>query len=165
MNHTPTPLETDGTAVEWPISLGAIGITNKQDRQMVLVPVWFDDNTGEEAWASARAFATFIVEACNAHDRLKQWVDDLQSRMFVNCVYCGHRYGPQHRTPITMADVLKQHIEQCPEHPMSTLKKQRDMLLAAAQSLTDHRYKGIDIRLDVEDLEKALALCEGKKAP
>lgn len=54
--------------------------------------------------------------------RLKQWVNDLQSGMYINCVYCGHRYGPQDEVPSSMADVLKEHVEQCPEHPMSALK-------------------------------------------
>ncbi len=53
---------------------------------------------------------------------LERWVDDLQSGMYINCVYCGHRYGPKENTPTSMADVLKEHIEQCPKHPMSSLK-------------------------------------------
>lgn len=53
--------------------------------------------------------------------RLKQWVHDLQSGMYINCVYCGHRYGPVLTTPMTKADILKEHISQCPEHPMSRL--------------------------------------------
>jgi hypothetical protein len=44
--------------------------------------------------------------------------------MYVNCIYCGHRYGPEEETPVAMADVLKEHIEQCPQHPMSKLKKE-----------------------------------------
>lgn len=52
-------------------------------------------------------------------ERLKQWVADLQSGMFVNCVYCGHRYGPGETTPVSMADALKAHIRECPEHPLS----------------------------------------------
>jgi len=55
-------------------------------------------------------------------ERLKAWVDDLQSGMYINCVYCGHRYGPDSEVPASMADVLKEHIEQCREHPMSKLK-------------------------------------------
>lgn len=55
--------------------------------------------------------------------KYKQWVDDLQSGMFVNCVYCGHRYGPKETTPVSMADALKAHIEQCPSHPMAQLKR------------------------------------------
>lgn len=57
------------------------------------------------------------------NERLKQWVSDLQSGMFVNCVYCGHRYGPQDEIPATMADALKQHVARCPKHPMSRLAK------------------------------------------
>ena len=55
--------------------------------------------------------------------RLQHWVQDLQKGMFINCVYCGHRYGRNDEVPATMADVLKEHIEQCPKHPMSKLKK------------------------------------------
>lgn len=43
--------------------------------------------------------------------------------MYVNCVYCGHRYGPNDETPTLMADVLREHIEQCPEHPLSAAMK------------------------------------------
>jgi len=63
------------------------------------------------------------------NERLVKWVDDLQSGMYINCVYCGHRYGPKDKVPCTMANALKQHIEQCPKHPMSALKKS----LAAAE--------------------------------
>jgi len=54
--------------------------------------------------------------------RLQDQVNDLQSGMYINCVYCGHRYGPRESTPVSMADVLKEHVEQCPKHPMSALK-------------------------------------------
>lgn len=56
--------------------------------------------------------------------RLKQHVQDLQQGMWVNCVYCGHRYGPQEDTPVALADLLKEHVEKCPEHPMSKLRDQ-----------------------------------------
>jgi hypothetical protein len=62
------------------------------------------------------------------NDRLNRWVSDLQSGMYVNCVYCGHRYGPEANTPTSMADVLKEHIEHCPKHPMSLLKKENNEL-------------------------------------
>jgi hypothetical protein len=61
-------------------------------------------------------------------ERLKQWVSDCQSGMYVNCVYCGHRYGPGDEVPSSMADVLKEHIEQCPKHPMSKLKAENERL-------------------------------------
>jgi len=64
--------------------------------------------------------------------QLQQWIDDLQSKMYINCVYCGHRYGPQDEVPATlveevatantMAEALKEHIEICEKHPMSKLR-------------------------------------------
>ena len=60
--------------------------------------------------------------------RLRQWVSDCQSGMYVNCVYCGHRYGPDKTTPVSHADLLKAHIEVCPDHPMSALKKSNETL-------------------------------------
>lgn len=61
-------------------------------------------------------------------ERLRAWVDDLQSGMYVNCVYCGHRYGPKETTPVSMQDVLKAHVEQCPKHPMSQLRAENEWL-------------------------------------
>ena len=55
--------------------------------------------------------------------RLQQWVNDLQAGMYINCVYCGHRYGPDDEVSSTMADVLKKHIEKCHKHPMYAAKK------------------------------------------
>lgn len=67
--------------------------------------------------------------------KLRSWVDDLQSGMYVNCVYCGHRYGPQETTPVSMADALKAHIEQCPDHPMSQLKAEKEFLHQQLENL------------------------------
>ena len=47
----------------------------------------------------------------------RQWVADLQSRRYVNCVYCGKRYPPG--TP-SKAEILKEHIRFCAKHPMRT---------------------------------------------
>lgn len=60
------------------------------------------------------------------NERLTAWVEDLHSGMYVNCVYCGHRYGPGETTPVSMADALKEHVEQCPRHPMSALRAEVD---------------------------------------
>lgn len=65
--------------------------------------------------------------------RLENWVADCQSGMWVNCVYCGYRYGRVDDTPVAMADVLKEHIEQCPKHPMSALKRNYERALSALQ--------------------------------
>lgn len=67
--------------------------------------------------------------------RLRQWVSDCQAGMYINCVYCGHRYGPDDEVPATMAEVLKEHIASCPEHPMSALRKQLDEVREAAMRL------------------------------
>ena len=78
---------------------------------------WHTENIGRDA--------ADLIESLQAdNERLRQWVNDLQSGMYVNCVYCGHRYGPEKDTPVSMADILKAHIEQCSEHPMSKLKAQ-----------------------------------------
>lgn len=55
-------------------------------------------------------------------DHLQAWVHDLLSGMYVNCVYCGHRYGPSPDTPVSMADALKAHIVVCPRHPLAQLR-------------------------------------------
>lgn len=60
--------------------------------------------------------------------RLRKWINDLQAGCYINCVYCGHRYGPNDEVPASMADVLKEHVEQCPEHPMSALKQEVEKL-------------------------------------
>ena len=78
-----------------------------------------------------------ITSLKEENERLVKWVDDLQSGMYINCVYCGHRYGPKDKVPCTMANALKQHIEQCPKHPMSALKKS----LAAAKQ-ENERLRG-----------------------
>lgn len=87
--------------------------------------IGFDAGDGAEA-AKTEAIKVLLPE----NERLEQWVKDLQSGMYVNCVYCGHRYGPDDKVPTSMADALKEHIEQCPKHPMSALKKEVERLAA-----------------------------------
>ena len=62
-------------------------------------------------------------------EKQKRWIDDLQAGMYINCVYCGHRYGPEDEVPASMADVLKEHVESCPDHPMSKLKAELEQAL------------------------------------
>lgn len=54
-------------------------------------------------------------------EKYKQWINDLQNGMYINCVYCGHRYGTSDEVPCSMAEVLKKHVMQCENHPMSKL--------------------------------------------
>jgi len=63
------------------------------------------------------------LEAENAELRqevndLKRWVADLQDGYYINCVYCGHRFGPAASTPSSQADLLTEHVETCPKHPL-----------------------------------------------
>ena len=78
-----------------------------------------------------------LDEAKGVIKRLQTWVNDLHSGMYINCVYCGHRYGPREDTPAVMADVLKAHIEKCPQHPLShaktEIKRLQSALLEAAK--------------------------------
>lgn len=84
-----------------------------------------------------------VANPMAAFRKLRQWVDDLQSGMYINCVYCGHRYGPQDEVPASMADVLKEHIEVCPKHPMSKLKKELEQLRLRIQK------HGVDVVRDI----------------
>ena len=71
-----------------------------------------------------QAVARHLMALLDELERVEQCVTDLQSGMYVyvNCVYCGHRYGPEDRTPRTMSEMLTAHVEQCPRHPMSALR-------------------------------------------
>ena len=66
-------------------------------------------------------------------ERLTQWVNDLQADSYVTCVYCGYNYGPDDEVPTSMAEVLKEHMESCPKHPMSELKGRISKALAIAE--------------------------------
>ena len=90
----------------------------------------FPDDSVMEAWA------------VDELERLYKQVDDLQSGMYINCVYCGHRYGPKENTPDSMADILKQHIEQCPQHPLSAAKKEIAKLKEHIQQIQAHLPSG-----------------------
>jgi len=81
-----------------------------------------------------------LNELLEENQRLRAWIDDLQSGMYINCVYCGHRYGPKDEVPETKAQVLKDHIEICPKHPMSRLKKE----LASVNEKLQRTQKWLD---------------------
>lgn len=68
---------------------------------------------------------------------IERWVADLQSGMYINCVYCGHQYGPKESTPISMADVLKEHISRCPKHPLSTANTRIQALEAVLRKIAE----------------------------
>ena len=82
-----------------------------------------ENDAGTEAYCDM-----YVMHLQAENERLREWVNDLHSGMYVNCVYCGHRYGPCEDTPVAMADVLREHIEQCPSHPLSQAIAERDTL-------------------------------------
>jgi len=88
--------------------------------------------------------------------RLRQWINDLQAGMYINCVYCGHRYGPDSEVPASMADVLKAHIEQCPEHPLSHAKARIKELEEAAGSALWNLEAGADVSAAMMNLAAVL---------
>ncbi len=108
--------------------------------------------------------ATLIAEISKLKADLaeaRQWVNDLQSGMYINCVYCGHRYGPNTEVAASMADVLKQHVEQCPKHPMSKLKAEIAKLKADIAWMEEDGDVGDELVADVvadnERLQEELA--------
>lgn len=67
-----------------------------------------------------------LVEQHAEIDRLNKWVSDLQSHLYINCVYCGHRYAPG--TGPAMQQVLYDHIKVCPKHPLAAALKEIERL-------------------------------------
>lgn len=92
----------------------------------------------------------------------ERWIADLQSGLYINCVYCGHRYGPSATTPATlkeasppMAEVLKEHIKTCPRHPMSVLRAFLGRVVAAGDRMAHH----IDCLASPENGGRGLCVC------
>lgn len=91
--------------------------------------------------------------------RLQNWVNDLQSGMFINCAYCGHRYGPDDEVGVTMQEALYEHIKECPKHPLSKTKNAaqqaitvlREALIALAG--TDNPQALVGIRETLEEVD------------
>ncbi len=63
---------------------------------------------------------------CENCKTLEQWVHDCQAGMYINCVYCGHRYGPDDEVAPTMQQALYDHIAECPKHPLSAMKRRAE---------------------------------------
>lgn len=93
--------------------------------------------------SAGEGLAALIEHLMSEVERYQKWVNDLQAGMMVNCVYCGHRYGPAEDTPVSMADVLKEHIEHCPKHPMSKIKAENDQLTAELAQVKRERDEAV----------------------
>jgi hypothetical protein len=83
-------------------------------------------------WDAERQDEKRLVRECA---RLRMWVRDLHSGMWLNCAFCGHRYGPGDALEAsTMIDALRAHIAQCPEHPMTAMRARIAELESAARA-------------------------------
>ena len=108
--------------------------------------------------------------------RLRNWVNDLQSGLYINCVYCGFRYGPGESTPATLPEAgetlagaaLREHVEKCPDHPMSRLKSEIDqavqiinLLLEDTRSVgpEEPRERRIPTQIQVGEIREARSFC------
>ena len=103
---------------------------------------------------------------------VEHWVDDLQSGMFINCVYCGFRYGPgsihaesldDPKATASMRDALTAHVQQCPKHPLAAAEQRvaalEKLLVSAAHALRSYQYgnSATDLAEEVADaLDAAL---------
>jgi len=79
---------------------------------------------------------------------LEHWLADCQSGIYINCVYCGHRYGPSDEVPATMADMLKEHVESCVTHPMSKLRTAADYAVELIENYVRRKCSDWDSDLD-----------------
>ena len=77
-------------------------------------------------------------ELIEENKRLEAWIDDLQSGMWINCVYCGHRYGPNKGNHlVTMRKALETHIAECPKHPLAMARNRIKALEAENERLME----------------------------
>jgi hypothetical protein len=103
-----------------------------------IVPIWQHRAAIERLSRKVVELQRELEVQKEANEAMHRWIDDLQSGMFINCVYCGHRFGPDPGTPVSMADILKEHVELCTKHPMVELKKQ---LHTAKSTAGSYRYE------------------------
>jgi len=88
-------------------------------------------------------------------ERQRRWIEDLQAGQYVNCVYCGHQYGPEDSTPVSRAELLNQHVVACPEHPMSKIKTALELvppLLKQIRGFASDAFGGPSSMTDCIDL-------------
>ncbi len=93
------------------------------------------DDTGpycEECFDRARRAQLGTLAADN--ERLERWVNDLQSDRYINCAYCGHRYGPEDEI-LNMQQALHEHIATCSKHPLSAANREIARLRATMETL------------------------------
>lgn len=97
-----------------------------------------------------------LAECAREIRQLHNWIADLQSGMFINCVYCGHRYGRADQMEESRQAVLKAHIAQCLKHPMHDLLKIAQATWHLCESLIAcQEGVGIDLFVEIRDAAQA----------
>lgn len=131
---------TDGAHPAWWRGNDA-GVHGALDRVKEALDGKYDGETAGPYFGSQR-----LMDVVQRIMQLRQWVNDLQSGLHINCVYCGHRYGPGESGAVP-AEALNAHIRGCPKHPLSkAIKVLQDIEKQAieAEALGEH----LDIVLD-----------------
>lgn len=131
---SPTTAAFERLARDWPDMARILAAKDAEVAHWQALHSSADDRLSE-ALNQLAAKDAELAAARRETEKSRRWVDDLQAGMYINCVYCGHRYGPDDQVSATMAQALKEHIGQCPKHPMSALKKQRAALEAALAAM------------------------------
>ena len=104
----------------------------------------FGLDTGKCACGARIGVAAETCDECYAEplvetvQKLRKWVSDLQSGLYLNCVYCGERFEPPEGT----VDMLTKHVEACPKHPLSAAKRDIEILREALRTLSEVQWSG-----------------------
>lgn len=69
------------------------------DKIMAMIDASQRNQAAREGWGpTAQAkIATLEAKKAALEEKLaeaNQWISDMQAGCYINCVYCGHRYGP-----------------------------------------------------------------------
>ena len=77
--------------------------------------------TGEKLWEQQRQVIKELkdenIEKAEEIKTLKGWINGLP-QLYVNCVYCGHRFKPNPEVFPSQTDVVREHMEKCSKHPL-----------------------------------------------
>lgn len=102
-----------------------------------------------------------IYDLEKENERLIDWVNDLQSGMYLNCAYCGYRFGHNDDISTSMSEELKKHIEQCPKHPLFSTKKENERLQKENEYLRKENEKlKVHVKRLLDDQEPRIAFLE-----
>ena len=81
--------------------------------KQISAPAPYSDKSPPARTEREVAMETVIDQQRAEIERLKQWVEDLQGEAWVNCVYCGFRFGPVEKFPVSTTEIFTKHLRQC----------------------------------------------------